>query len=188
VSRTVGWFTALYPVQLDIRDRQWPGEVLTSVKEQLRQVPRRGIGYGLLRYLGPDRELAARLEVYPEIRFNYLGQLAQQLPVGSAYALALESRGLSQSHRAQRTAVLAISGSVVQDRLLVTFSYSCHLHARPTIERWGAGYLAALRQLIVHCHARDTQWTPSDFPLAQLDQGQFDQVARLLERIDRDPT
>ena len=51
VSRTVGWFTTLFPVRLEIKAREQPGAALKRIKEQLRGVPQRGIGYGLLRYL-----------------------------------------------------------------------------------------------------------------------------------------
>ena len=54
LSRTVGWFTCLFPVRLALRGRTGPGEALKAVKEQLRAIPRRGIGYGLLRYLHDD--------------------------------------------------------------------------------------------------------------------------------------
>ncbi|MBL8969455.1 MAG: AMP-binding protein, partial [Myxococcales bacterium] len=54
LSRTVGWFTALYPVRLALPADDDPGDALVAVKEQLRGVPRRGVGFGLLRYLHPD--------------------------------------------------------------------------------------------------------------------------------------
>ncbi|MEE8584779.1 MAG: amino acid adenylation domain-containing protein, partial [Acidobacteriota bacterium] len=74
LSRTVGWFTAVYPLLLQVEE-SGPGPALKSVKEQLRGVPGRGLGYGLLRYLGQGRETARRLEEMPqaEVSFNYLG-------------------------------------------------------------------------------------------------------------------
>ncbi len=72
VSRTVGWFTSLFPVLLDISAATDPGEALKLVKEELRAVPNRGIGYGLLRYLSGTDALPAP---QPEVSFNYLGQL-----------------------------------------------------------------------------------------------------------------
>ena len=51
LSRTVGWFTTIFPVLLELSNSSGPGETLKSIKEQLRRVPNRGIGYGLLRYL-----------------------------------------------------------------------------------------------------------------------------------------
>src|SRR5262249_41886285 len=61
VSRTVGWFTSVFPVVVTLADPSSPGDALKSVKEQLRGVPSHGVGYGLLRYLGDRPEEVARL-------------------------------------------------------------------------------------------------------------------------------
>ena len=85
LSRTVGWFTSLYPVGLDVGPIDLDealaggvamGRVLKRVKEQLRAIPRQGLGYGLLRYLDPEAgpRLAGRPE--PQLGFNYLGRFA----------------------------------------------------------------------------------------------------------------
>ncbi|GAA1829193.1 hypothetical protein GCM10009836_03760 [Pseudonocardia ailaonensis] len=80
LSRTVGWFTSWYPVGLDtedvdpavaVTDAGAAADAVLRIKEQLRAVPSRGIGYGLLRHLGPE---GAVLGVAPQIGFNYLGQ------------------------------------------------------------------------------------------------------------------
>ena len=73
VTRTVGWFTRVYPVVVDIEGVEGVGEELREVKEQMRRIPRKGIGYGMKRYLGGgiEEEQAA------EVSFNYLGQLDQ---------------------------------------------------------------------------------------------------------------
>ncbi|QIS12637.1 condensation domain-containing protein [Nocardia arthritidis] len=62
LSRTVGWFTSMFPVCFDLTDID-PGDVaaggdavvaaVLSVKETLRSIPDKGIGYGMLRYLNP---------------------------------------------------------------------------------------------------------------------------------------
>src|SRR6185369_7173703 len=73
LSRTVGWLTAIYPVVLELerRDRP-PGDALKSIKEQLRAVPRKGLGYGLLRYLGDEATAAALAALpAPQVAFNY---------------------------------------------------------------------------------------------------------------------
>ncbi|GGL59747.1 hypothetical protein GCM10014719_71300 [Planomonospora parontospora subsp. antibiotica] len=81
LSRTVGWFTTLYPVRLDAGATAWTdGRTVTravkQVKEQLRAIPDNGIGYGLLRHLDP--ESAAELDGLPrpQIVFNHLGRVA----------------------------------------------------------------------------------------------------------------
>ncbi|MGZ4123447.1 MAG: amino acid adenylation domain-containing protein, partial [Tumebacillaceae bacterium] len=77
LSRTVGWFTTLYPLHLQLEGVQQPGNRIKSVKEQLRSVPNRGFGYGVLRYLSADAETKRLLQEMPqpEVIFNYLGQL-----------------------------------------------------------------------------------------------------------------
>jgi non-ribosomal peptide synthase protein (TIGR01720 family) len=69
LSRTVGWFTTLFPVALDVVDGDWR-EQIKAVRRQLRAIPNNGFGFGALRYLG-------RLTVGgpdPQVSFNYLGQ------------------------------------------------------------------------------------------------------------------
>ena len=85
LSRTVGWFTSLFPVRLDpgaldldeaLAGGAALGRALKSIKEQLRALPDNGLGYGLLRYLNP--QTAAQLAAFatPQIGFNYLGRFA----------------------------------------------------------------------------------------------------------------
>jgi hypothetical protein len=71
VSRTVGWFTSIYPVVLESKAAEEVGAGLKRVKEQLRAVPRRGLGYGVLRYLGSG-EVSTRLRTRrrAEVGFN----------------------------------------------------------------------------------------------------------------------
>ena len=61
LSRTVGWFTTLYPVLLEVPASAGPGQALQAVKGQLRRVPQRGLGYGLLCYLTGDELVAEQL-------------------------------------------------------------------------------------------------------------------------------
>ena len=109
LSRTVGWFTTLYPVRLELPGVPGPGPALTAVKEQLRHVPQRGLGYGLLRHLHPDAALATRLQALPPrpISFNYLGQYDQLLAADAPFAWAHESAGPAHSPRGTRSHLLS---------------------------------------------------------------------------------
>ncbi|MFE1248741.1 amino acid adenylation domain-containing protein [Streptomyces sp. NPDC058766] len=85
LSRTVGWFTSMYPARVDVRGVD-PAEVLAGgsaagqavrrVKEQLRAVPGKGMGYGLLRYLNPQTAEQLADHPAPQIGFNYLGRIS----------------------------------------------------------------------------------------------------------------
>ncbi|HEY6122826.1 MAG TPA: condensation domain-containing protein, partial [Pyrinomonadaceae bacterium] len=90
LSRTVGWFTTIFPVLLDCGDDESPLEALRFVKEQLRKIPNRGIGYGLLRYASGDSTIANKLQsrLQADLRFNYLGQVDRALMDSSMFSLA----------------------------------------------------------------------------------------------------
>ncbi|HVR95615.1 MAG TPA: amino acid adenylation domain-containing protein, partial [Thermoanaerobaculia bacterium] len=179
VSRTVGWFTALYPVALGLADAASPGEALKTVKEQLRAVPRRGVGYGLLRYLDEDgagSELARLPRA--QVVFNYLGQLDGAVAEGRLLRGSAESAGPVRDPRQPRPYLLEINGRVAGGRLSLSWIYNESRHRRATVEAVAADFLAALRDLIAHCLSPEAGGvTPSDFPLARLDQAALDRLA-----------
>ena len=161
LSRTVGWFTTMFPVALQASPGDW-GEALKSTKEQLRTVPRNGLGYGALRYLTGALESA----VTPQVSFNYLGQFQH-------------SGGLHSdvSPQTVRPHLLDIVGAVVGDSLELTWFYSTGRHDESTIRRLAGELIQALREIVEHCAQPGTGGrTPSDFPLARLDQRTVDQL------------
>ena len=93
LTRTVGWFTSLYPVVLRTEAGEGVATVLKRVKEQLRGVPERGIGYGLLVELNEEETVREELEVQSEVSFNYLGQFDQVLGAEGQWQAAVESVG-----------------------------------------------------------------------------------------------
>jgi amino acid adenylation domain-containing protein/non-ribosomal peptide synthase protein (TIGR01720 family) len=176
VSRTAGWFTAIHPLRLDVPEE--PGAALKAAKEQLRAVPAKGVGFGLLRWMGDDatRDALATLPV-PRVSFNYLGQMDGAAgPARDALLVPADGElGALRSPSSPRTHLLSIDAAVMSGRLHVSWTYAPAVHDRATIERLAAGYLDALRELVAHC--RDPQaggYTPSDFALAGLDQEGLD--------------
>ncbi|MEE8525225.1 MAG: amino acid adenylation domain-containing protein, partial [Thermoanaerobaculia bacterium] len=180
VSRTVGWFTTVYPVLFDLQAAGEPGAALMAVKEQLRQVPGRGISYGLLRHLAPDGDLRRELGRQPraEISFNYLGRLDGV--AGGEQALlspARESAGPAVSPANPRPYLLEVDARIVGGRLEILWRYGAGRHHRATVETLAESFLAALRGLIDHCRSPEAGgYTPSDFPDAELDQERLDRV------------
>src|SRR5205814_10635255 len=120
-------------LELD-EDGAFVDEVL-SVQEQLRLMPRRGIGYGLLRYLHGEPQTRAQLRALPaaEVSFNYLGQLDQVLPESPLFKLAAESPGPSRSPQGRALYLLDIVGMVIKGQLRFDWSYSENLFRRETI-------------------------------------------------------
>jgi amino acid adenylation domain-containing protein/non-ribosomal peptide synthase protein (TIGR01720 family) len=187
LSRTVGWFTSLFPVRLELEKAASAGDALKSIKEQLRRIPQRGIGYGMLRYLSEGasaQEQLARLRAQPmpEVSFNYLGQFDQALPASSPFELAQESPGPLAAPLGHRRHLLEITGSVIGNRLEINWTYSESLHRRATVERLARSFLEELRALIAHCQLREAGgYTPSDFPLAELEQDQLNTIFTQLD-------
>jgi amino acid adenylation domain-containing protein/non-ribosomal peptide synthase protein (TIGR01720 family) len=185
--RTVGWFTTHFPVLLDLGASSDPGAALKVIKERLRAVPNRGIGYGLLRYLSRNEEIVEQLRAapQPEVSFNYLGQFDQALPETSPFRPAGESIGPLQSPRGERSHSLYFSGSVAGGQLHLTCIYSRNLYRRATIEKLTGNIAEALRSIITHCQSAEAVgFTPSDFTLARLDERKLDRISSLLNEID----
>ena len=180
LSRTVGWFTTIFPVALEVTDQQDWGLTLKSVKEQLRAVPGRGLGYGALRYLTQTSGLSEQLA--PQVSFNYLGQF--DWPASGA-SDAVADHGLyhqmwggldsDTSPAATRDHVLDVVGRVEHKCLELTWCYSQELHEDATVTRLAQDLIAALLDVIGHCGQPGAGGrTPSDFPLAGLDQSTVD--------------
>ncbi|GGN03906.1 hypothetical protein GCM10011609_48810 [Lentzea pudingi] len=173
LSATVGWFTTLYPVSLSIPDGDW-GAVLKSVKEQLRAVPGGGIGYGALRYLGD----AITAEQAPEVSFNYLGQMHAGTGNSRLFGTRLPVEGAERAPGQVRPQLVEINSVVSEGRLDLHFTYSSHLHDEATIRKLADRFAEALKEIIAHCALPESRGrTPSDFPLANLDQSAVDLLA-----------
>nr|QEO74853.1 Beta-ketoacyl synthase [uncultured bacterium] len=185
LTRTVGWFTNLYPVRLRLEAGPEPGEVLRSVREQLRRVPNRGIGYGLLRYLCDDAGIAERLKAaaQPEVVFLYHGQFDQDSHGALPFRPAAEDGGPIHSPRGLRTHLFEVGARFAGGRLHVTWTYSENLHTRETVERLAASYLEALRALIEHAGAAGT-YAAADFPEAGLSQQDLDDILAELSEFE----
>jgi amino acid adenylation domain-containing protein/non-ribosomal peptide synthase protein (TIGR01720 family) len=180
LSRTVGWFTTLSPVVLDLPDPRDCGASLRLMKERLRAVPDRGIGYGILRHLC-DPATRREMERLPRaaVSFNYLGQFDPESTSASLFRKSPATAGRDLDPRGTRSDVLGINGAVSQGRLEVAFTYSENLHRRETIERLAQGFAEALRGLIAHCRgAENGGYTPSDFPLADVGQAKLNKALR----------
>ena len=176
LSRTVGWFTTIFPVILDLSESNTPADMLKAIKEQLRGVPNRGIGYGILHYLGDQETTGWQQQPQAEVRVNYLGQTDQALQQSSLFAPAQESTEPGRSPQGPRPYLLDVGGIVAGGQLHINWTYSKTIHRQTTIEILAENYIQALRSLITHCQSPDAGgYTPSDFSEANLDQQELDQ-------------
>ena len=190
LTRTVGWFTSLYPVGLDVRGIDLDealaggpamGQVLKRVKEQLRAIPARGLGYGLLRYLHPEAgpRLASRPE--PQLSFNYLGRFADG--ADRDWAPAGESAGLGGgADPAMPLAHLLEIDALTVDGpegpcLSASWSWAGALLDEAEVRDLAKGWRRAWRPWrAMRSQPGAGGHTPSDFPLVTLSQAQLQQL------------
>jgi amino acid adenylation domain-containing protein/non-ribosomal peptide synthase protein (TIGR01720 family)/FkbM family methyltransferase len=191
VTRTVGWFTTHYPVVVEVEEGAGVGEALKAVKEELRAVPERGLGWGLLRWMRADGESGASgaavegsggeragAGVGAEISFNYLGQFDQMFSESSPFVIAQESAGAERSLEGSRRHLIEINAMVVGGKLRIGWGYSNAIHDEATIENLARNYVEALRRLIEHCVSTQAGgYTPSDFPEFQWNQTDLDEMS-----------
>ena len=156
LSRTVGWFTAVYPVAVPLVRSGGPDgafdlrATVEAMAENLGAVPSGGLGYGVLRHLSDDpavREVMAAIPA-PEVRFNYLGQIDQALDSSSPFRSATEPIGASTGRGGARSHLLDIIAVVSEGRLQVSWVFSRDIHDPETVRRWLRRQIDALRELV----------------------------------------
>jgi amino acid adenylation domain-containing protein/non-ribosomal peptide synthase protein (TIGR01720 family) len=185
LSRTVGWFTSLYPVHLRLDDAQWPGNAIRSVKDQLARIPDNGLSYGVLRYLSSNEQLKRDLQSTAAVCFNYLGQIDQLLPKAGPVRISDISPGPLQAAAQRRPHLIDFTCVVKDGQLHVAVTYSSNYHSAPTIRRVAEAYVEALRDVISHClDAEAGGYSPADFPAADLDQKRINLLRTKYKRID----
>jgi amino acid adenylation domain-containing protein/non-ribosomal peptide synthase protein (TIGR01720 family) len=165
ISRTVGWFTSLYPVLLTsaINDDM----LIKQVKESLRKIEDKGIGFGVLKYMNKSVNLQGADSW--DLIFNYLGQLNTTANPGKWLSRADEDSGASVSEKQTSPSKIAINSYVVDGQLIMHWSYSgIHFNAA-TINNIAGQYLTCLTQLIDHCLEEGRSrviFTPADYGLS----------------------
>ncbi|WP_058088892.1 non-ribosomal peptide synthetase [Aquabacterium parvum] len=177
LSRTVGWFTTLFPVRLNPGQGD-VGESIRSIKDQLRQVPNKGIGYGVLRHLS---EQGTTLKEGPsaQITFNYLGQVdGHEQGPGSIWCLSEIQPHEQRSPGSPRRTWIDAGAMVRDGRLQVRWTYSERIHDAETMGQLVDAFIGELHALIAHCAEEGNHGlTPSDLPLAGLSQAQLNRLA-----------
>jgi glutamate-1-semialdehyde-2,1-aminomutase len=185
LSRTVGWFTSLFPFSLPLCTALQPSRVLAKIKERLGAVPARGRGYGLLRHLGADEELRAKLDpVAPiQVGFNYFGLLERSQPAGpSEWSLAPEECRSLQSGTTARVHALDVDAAIRGGHLVLTWTYSERLQRRETVQRLADKFSLALRTLLQAGRATDGTELVADIPDLELSE---EALAHVLAEVTR---
>jgi non-ribosomal peptide synthase protein (TIGR01720 family) len=188
LSRTVGWFTSLFPVRLDLggieMDDAWRGGValgvaVKKIKEQLRRIPNGGLGYGLLRYLNSETGSMLASLRKPQIGFNYLGRFRSS-PL-TPWSLAQKERALSGGRDPGTRLAHCLEINVVAldyaegPQLRARWSWAPTVLAEEDIKKLAEGWSHLLKMLVTYVTQPNVGGrTPSDIPLVSLTQGEID--------------
>ncbi|WP_327228399.1 amino acid adenylation domain-containing protein [Streptomyces platensis] len=191
LSRTMGWFTSLFPVRLDTGAVDWEelraggpvlGTALKLVKEQLRAVPGNGIGFGLLRYLNPQTRPVLEALPMPELGFNYLGRLGSATDTGD-WTPAWDSDAFVSEDDPDMPVVHTVEVNAItqeSDRgptLTATWTWPESLLTEGEVRELADTWFEALEGLARYAEAADSGgMTPSDVPLTSLSQKQIEQL------------
>jgi non-ribosomal peptide synthase protein (TIGR01720 family) len=176
ISRTVGWFTTIYPVLLDISYENDLARQVKEIKETLRKVPHKGIGYGILKYLTIKESKKIDLNITPRVSFNYLGQFDTEVERMS-FQLAREPVGQLMGDQTRRCFDLDITGMMIEKRLIMSITYNRKHYRTKTLETLAHQFRISLGQIISYCAARPhRELTPSDFTYKGLSIETVDQL------------
>ncbi|NEW57847.1 amino acid adenylation domain-containing protein, partial [Nocardia cyriacigeorgica] len=180
VARTVGWFTTIYPVAIDLAGIDLDdafaggaaaGAAVKTTKEQLRAIPDKGVGYGMLRHLNPEAAIVLEPAPQPQFGFNYLGRAAS----GDTGPWLPRRFAATQDDRAPLPAVVDINAVMTDSGLEVTWDYATRLLDADDVGELAEHWTAALRALVAHAETAGSGGrSPSDFDLAVVTQSQID--------------
>ncbi|SFD15618.1 non-ribosomal peptide synthetase [Pseudoalteromonas denitrificans] len=178
ISETLGWFTSVYPVAMSIEPEASISQIIRDIKEQLRAIPGKGVGYGLLVDMIQDPELAAVAKnTKSDFSYNYLGQVDQSFSEQSDFYLASEFTGNDVSLNRQREYPFSISGMVKNDSLELSIHYNGLRYEEDNIKAFTGLIEQAINEIISHCQYNENRhYTVSDFPLASVSKAELEQL------------
>jgi len=145
-TRTVGWFTTLFPFLLEVSENNNYIDNLIHVKKKLSQIPNKGIGYGILKYLS-GRSFK---ESVPSIEFNYLGDFGSSVgnDKESFFEYSSDSIGNSSSHLNGNLQLLSVLGIMSSNELHFSIRYSKKIYLEENIKKLAESYEIHLKNLI----------------------------------------
>ncbi|MEV5575414.1 non-ribosomal peptide synthase/polyketide synthase [Spirillospora sp. NPDC052269] len=203
LSRTVGWFTCVYPVRLDAgglsladvgRGGAEAGALVKRVKEQMRAIPGDGLGYGLLRYSDPDSRSLLAEYAAPQIAFNYLGRFASVSSDDRESGRFWQPVAMGGQGGAEMPALHALEvTAAVRDLsdcsvLTLSFGWLPEILGESEINEIGRLWMDMLAGISAHAEGPGAGGhTPSDFPLADIRQDEIEEFEEMAVEMERGP-
>ncbi|TNE55033.1 MAG: non-ribosomal peptide synthetase, partial [Bacteroidetes bacterium] len=181
ITRTVGWFTSMYPVRLQKESNV--SQRIKETKDRYRKIPNKGVGYGILRYLSKDQAIKQELQAPMEIVFNYLGDFGGGENESSEAAMSISKLdgGAPISPNNERTQMLEITALVFEGSLQLTVSYNEQVIEAEKLKQFAKAFERELTSIVNHCTGKeDTEKTASDFDSEDLSNEELDDIMDML--------
>lgn len=151
MKRTVGWFTSFYPVVLTMNEGKTLGQYMNTIKDSLRNVPNKGIGYGILKYMSElEEEDRKSFRYKPEINFNYLGQFGEDT-YNDVFTLSDAPIGDCVDSNDETQYALNIICKVIDKQLSISFRYDCNEFKEGNIAKLKELFYEKQKEVITHC-------------------------------------
>ncbi|WP_345759415.1 amino acid adenylation domain-containing protein [Bacillus sp. PBIB1] len=184
ISRTVGWFTSMYPVLIDLNTAGAElGTAVKTVKDTLGRIPDKGIGYGILKYMTPPEQKTIRFRQAPEISFNYLGQF-NDTEDQHTFSLSGLASGHDITPTWQREQAVEMSAMAAQHKLHFSLSYPPSRFRKETMEQLLQTLQQYLRDIMAHCTGKEeAEKTVSDFSSKTLTSDDLYSIASFVEEL-----
>ncbi|WP_181219296.1 plipastatin non-ribosomal peptide synthetase PpsC [Bacillus subtilis] len=184
ISRTVGWFTSMYPVLISFEHhRDELGTSVKTVKDTLGRIPNKGVGYGMLKYLTHPENKSITFSKTPEISFNYLGQF-NDIEKQDTFRPSSLGSGKDITHTWKREQIIEMSAMAADKKLHFNLSYPPARFHRNTMEQLINRIEHFLLDIMKHCAGQQkAEKTLSDFSSQSLTAEDLDSISSLVEEL-----
>ena len=174
-SRTIGWFTSLFPIILNIPKNFNFSNLIKKIKEKLKKIPNKGIGYGILRYLTTnENKKNLNFKNEPEICFNYLGNIKEEKDI--KFDNNFSSNFLIDEKNKNKN-LFDINCFILKNKFNISIKFSKNFFEEKKINNLLNNYILNLKKIINFClNENNFGYTCSDFNLINLKQEKIDLI------------
>ncbi|KGO57957.1 AMP-dependent synthetase/ligase [Penicillium expansum] len=169
ISRTVGWFTTIVPLFLDVKKEDSVRRILQITKDGRRSISNNGWAYFASRFLHPEGPKKFQSHSPMEILFNYTGLFQQFERPGALLQMTSvhDDSLLPMAADLPRMALIDVNATVMNGSLNLSFIYNQRLQHQDRLEQWISNCLQTLEQLPLELQ-QEQRLSAVDFPLLSL--------------------
>ncbi|MCY9420460.1 non-ribosomal peptide synthetase, partial [Bacillus paralicheniformis] len=160
ITRTIGWFTTVYPVFIDLGEEKETSQNIKMVKETLRKIPNKGIGYGVLKYMTEELQ---KIQTQAPLSFNYFGEMNNDMN-RKVFSQSPFSPGESIGGKIARHCAVEMNVISLNGELTIYTTFNQDQHQTSVIEQLNQSFKENLEKIVDHCVDKEgSDMTPSDY-------------------------